>query len=198
MTKIINLARELAKNAHKGQKRSKVVYSGNQQIVIDGEGDDYFDAHVQKVVDHLRENNNSLIPRGQWNDQRLQDIIIATAYLHDVVEDTVVTLDMIESLFGPLVRDMVDVLTKRNNETYFDFIMRINDCGSITVPCRAIKIADISCNMADATEVDKLGSRYAKYELARYILRYSRFRRHFYGKVNHKPPLTNNGLCNEI
>jgi hypothetical protein len=158
MSDIVNLARNTAKKAHQGQKRRN--------------GDDYFDAHVQKVVDYLLENNGSLIANNQWSiDPRLQDSIVSAAYLHDVVEDTDITLDSIESNFGPLIRGMVDVLTKRLHETYFDFIMRINDCGSITVPCRAIKIADISCNMADATEVDKLGSQFAKYELARYILR---------------------------
>lgn len=44
--------------------------------------------------------------------------------------------------------------------------MRIHDCGSITVATRAIKIADINCNLLDLEE----GSQKDKYRLAKYIL----------------------------
>ena len=41
------------------------------------------------------------------------DLIIACSLLHDVIEDTTVTMDEIERAFGRAVADGVDALTKR-------------------------------------------------------------------------------------
>jgi GTP pyrophosphokinase len=42
----------------------------------------------------------------------MDDVTIAAALLHDAVEDTVLTLDEVESAFGPEVREIVDGVTK--------------------------------------------------------------------------------------
>ncbi|NBB76884.1 MAG: RelA/SpoT family protein [Bacteroidetes bacterium] len=42
----------------------------------------------------------------------IDDVSVAAALLHDTVEDTTVTLDMIEELFGGTVRHIIDGLTK--------------------------------------------------------------------------------------
>lgn len=160
MTSIVIQAYDLAKDAHKGQKRRN--------------GDDYFLAHIIPVYHKILYDRFELFPlesHDVWFQSDNFNCVLAAALLHDTVEDTQLTLMDISVKFSPLVVDLVDMLTRRKNESYFDFIMRIHDSGSICVPARAIKIADISCNMADTTEKDKMGSQYAKYELARYILK---------------------------
>ena len=63
------------------------------------------------------------------------------AYLHDVVEDTDVTLSELSVFFDPDVVFDIDNLTRRDTETYFEYIDRLVCRGS----ARAIrvKLADI-------------------------------------------------------
>jgi GTP pyrophosphokinase len=66
------------------------------------------------------------------------------AVLHDVVEDSEQTLSSIESRFGADIRDAVDALTKRDEESYLDeFIPR---CAENEI-ARRVKQADIRDNM---------------------------------------------------
>lgn len=68
------------------------------------------------------------------------------ALLHDVVEDTEVTLENIEAEFGTEVMCAVDCLTKRKDEPHDKYISRV-----LTNPdAIAVKIADICDNLSDA------------------------------------------------
>lgn len=51
------------------------------------------------------------VPNNQWN----LDLIMQCALLHDVVEDTSVKLEEIETIFGKSVADGVSALTKNEN-----------------------------------------------------------------------------------
>ena len=65
------------------------------------------------------------------------------AVLHDVVEDGEYTLEDIETKFGENIRDAVDALTKRGDESYMEFVER-----SAAHPiARKVKLADIEDNM---------------------------------------------------
>jgi (p)ppGpp synthase/HD superfamily hydrolase len=80
---------------------------------------------------------------------RLQDCpahMIAAGYLHDVIEDTDTETGEIFAEFGKKVHDLVIVLTRLHDETYEDFINRINagDPEAIT-----IKVCDILANLSD-------------------------------------------------
>lgn len=92
------------------------------------------------------------------------------AVLHDVIEDTEYTPTMIEDEFGEEIRDAVEALTKRDGESYSDFIERAaaNDLA------RKVKIADIEDNM-DLTRLsevsEKTVERQVKYHKARQQLR---------------------------
>lgn len=71
------------------------------------------------------------------------------AVLHDVIEDTGVTREELEGKGIPvLVLDVLDLLTRRENETYRDFIERIatapGEAGRIA---RDIKLDDIDDNL---------------------------------------------------
>ena len=65
------------------------------------------------------------------------------AVLHDLVEDTAVTLDELSELgFSELVVSAVDALTHRENESYLDYVLRVANC---TV-ARRVKLADLEDN----------------------------------------------------
>ena len=97
---------------------------------------------------------------------------ICAALLHDVVEDTGVTLDDLRKIFPPEVVNTVDTLTHRNGESYDDYIRRIK----ASPVAKKVKLADIAHNM-DVTRIsgdEVLCSEYEKrrkkYERAREIL----------------------------
>jgi GTP diphosphokinase / guanosine-3',5'-bis(diphosphate) 3'-diphosphatase len=86
------------------------------------------------------------------------------ALLHDVVEDTDVTLDELRELgFDKEIIDAIDAITKRPGERYADFILR---CKANPL-ARKVKLADIDDNMEDQSALDPdeaefLSNRYTK------------------------------------
>lgn len=86
------------------------------------------------------------------------------ALLHDVVEDTDITLDDLRAKgFDEEIVDAVDAITRRKEEIkYFDFIERVkkNDIA------RIVKIHDLEDNM-DITRLDKFGD-YEQKRLKKY------------------------------
>jgi (p)ppGpp synthase/HD superfamily hydrolase len=94
----------------------------------------------------------------------LDEVAQAIAVLHDVVEDTSVTLEDIEREFGVRVRDGVDALTRRyyfpDSETYMQFVAR----AAQNADARKIKPIDNADNMRPERRVAglKLPLRYEK------------------------------------
>jgi hypothetical protein len=74
---------------------------------VDKQGQPYI-LHPLRVADQFRSTRTAVV----------------VAVLHDVVEDTDVTIDVIRKEFGDEVADAVDSLTKRDQETYAGFIKR--------------------------------------------------------------------------
>lgn len=65
------------------------------------------------------------------------------AVLHDVVEDTWVTLDLLQREgFNQDIIDAIDCITRRENEKYFDFIQR---CKYNNI-AKFVKLADLEDN----------------------------------------------------
>lgn len=161
---IINKAKEYAKLKHSGQKRR--------------DGKEYF-THVEAVANIVNNEWYSLIPyeaRSNWT--AVKDHVVAAAYLHDVIEDCGVTKeDLINEGFSVLTAELVDALSRKKDESYFDFIMRIHNgdrpvydsCGAFRVGMVAVKLADLSHNMNDGL---KEGATMDKYRFAEYILSY--------------------------
>lgn len=95
----------------------------------------------------------------------------SVALLHDVVEDTYVTLQDIEDSISPNISYIVNILTHKENETYFEYISRIkNSANPIAIK---VKVADLKHNMDlsrinNPTEKDL--SRIKRYEKALNIL----------------------------
>ena len=72
-----------------------------------------------------------------------------TAVLHDIVEDTTITLDMLLAEGFPIeVVRAVDALTKRSGETYEAFVAR----AAMDPIGRSVKLADLAEN-SDLTRI---------------------------------------------
>lgn len=72
------------------------------------------------------------------------------AILHDVLEDTGVTEAQLEREFGPQVTEIVRTLTRRNGDSYAEYIDNIVEAGGFAV---SIKWADICDHLATIDEV---------------------------------------------
>lgn len=92
------------------------------------------------------------------------------ALLHDVVEDSEVTIESIRKGFGDNVADAVELLTRRNKrEGYLKYIARL----AANPIAREVKLADITHNTDPkrlAKLKDKGEARALKYAQARKIL----------------------------
>lgn len=137
---ILTQARELARHAHWGQH--------------DKAGVPYI-MHPARVADSV--SARSIECR-------------AAAWLHDVVEDTPITVRMIADEFGPRVAELVDLLSQREGETYKDYVRRIAASGD--ADAIALKLADLAdnSNMARLTGMKdaKLKERMTKMIQTRY------------------------------
>lgn len=98
---------------------------------------------------------------------------VAAAWLHDVVEDTAVSLDALASVFPARVVEAVDGLTRRQGEEYEAFVAR----AAAGARSRLVKLADVEHNLdvsrlpgggVDLSDADV--ARLVRYERARNVL----------------------------
>lgn len=79
--------------------------------------------------------------------------MLATAWLHDVVEDTAATLDAVEAEFGVEIREMVDGLTDplhyRELNLGFRKQLQAKRITKLPVQVQTIKVADQTANVAE-------------------------------------------------
>ena len=113
------LARELAQQHHRGQ--------------YDKIGNDYFVSHVEQVANLTR----------SWGGTEYQ---VTAAYLHDLVEDTSITIEYLKQQFPLPVVNIVDRLTRPKGMPYQNFINNI----VMFEPAVLVKLADITSNMDPA------------------------------------------------
>ena len=133
MIELIQKAADYAEWAHKHQVRKYT-------------GEPYF-THCQGVVDNLLISNN-----------KVSGEMIAAAYLHDVVEDTQVTINDIEEEFGNNVATLVYGLTKQtrlsdgNRAVRKEFErQRLSD---VSKEVQLIKHADLIHNLPSIVQYD--------------------------------------------
>ena len=100
------------------------------------------------------------------------EICCCAALLHDVVEDTAVTLEDLAAVFPPEVVEAVALLTHEEGTDYFDYVRRIRSSPI----ARTVKLADLQHN-SDATRFagvsvpeDRIGYFRDKYTKAKAIL----------------------------
>lgn len=97
---------------------------------------------------------------------------VCVALLHDVVEDSGVTLGELEAIFPEEIIQAVKVLTHKEGVDYLDYIREIKG----NPIARKVKLADLKHN-TDITRLDSpeqieaFNKRRHKYELAKQILK---------------------------
>ena len=104
---------------------------------VDKAGIDYFTGHIQTVVNSVHSYKEKIV-----------------AYLHDIVEDTDVTIDRIYEEFGEEIGDAVKAITKSGKLDYTEYIEQIK----ANELARAFKIADLKHNM-DLTRLKEVGEK---------------------------------------
>lgn len=115
-----NKAQTIAADAHRGQKRK-------------GTGEDYIE-HPRRVVKRLIDNGI---------DNKL---FHAVALLHDVLEDTKVTvMDLKRKGISKEVIEAVELLTKKKGQSYKDYLKELKK----NEMARAVKIEDMLDNLSD-------------------------------------------------
>lgn len=117
-------------------------------------------------------NNNDEYLKNIPND-KVNEYLTCVALLHDVVEDTDITIEYLSKEFPFIVTEAVDLLTHRPGVDYFDYIYKIKS----NFLARSIKILDILHNKNKEREVliddesqDKKDARDEKYRKALRIL----------------------------
>ena len=85
------------------------------------------------------------------------------AYLHDILEDTCVTREELAGLFPEEIVATVQLLSRRNDETYAAFVERI--CHSENFSAIAVKYADVQDHLRETSTIrSSLVYRYNKAE----------------------------------
>ncbi len=72
------------------------------------------------------------------------DEAVVAGVLHDLVEDTNWDVEGLEDIFGPEVAEIVDAVTRREDETYVEFI----DRAASHPEGRLVKLMDVRDNLA--------------------------------------------------
>lgn len=111
----------LARRLHKGQKDK-----ANHPYV----------KHLQFVVDHL---------------ENPTDEMRAVAWLHDSIEDTAIPISKIQSEFGTVVANAVLAISKRKEENYRDYLIRVKQNP---LAC-SVKLSDLKHN-SDLSRLPKI------------------------------------------
>lgn len=124
---------EFAKKYHKGQTRK---FNGEPYV-----------NHPIRVAEDTQ----------QWSvDDPAYDMLYIGGILHDVIEDTEATYETIKEEFGANVAEVVQILTRQDTESYFDFIKRITGHGPFAKGLNyfavRVKVSDIQDNLRDLKE----------------------------------------------
>ena len=82
-------------------------------------------------------------------EQMHDEYTTCVALLHDVVEDTDVTLDEIRGIFPKEVADAVAVMTHGKDEPYLNYVRRV----SLNPIAKVVKLADLRHN-SDQTRLE--------------------------------------------
>jgi (p)ppGpp synthase/HD superfamily hydrolase len=125
------LAALLARTAHAGQ--------------TDRQGRDYWEFHLWPVVTRLRAVG-------------ADEVELAAGWLHDVIEDTDYTAAALRTAGVPEgVVEIVEVMTRRPDETYQEYIKRV----ARHPRARQVKLADNAVNLGGLDDLAALGPAHA-------------------------------------
>ena len=106
--------------------------------MYDKYGNPYFE-HLERVAGRVRDMEYEMVDETSEIEH-----YIATAYLHDIVEDTPMWIDEVANLFGTDVALAVRLLTRESEETYSDYVGKIKRANGLSGKiARVVKMADL-------------------------------------------------------
>lgn len=101
-------------------------------------------------------------------EQMSDEITACVALLHDVIEDTNITIEQLENDFPKEVTEAVKLLTHDNNTDYFEYVRAIKN----NLVAKAVKMADLmhnlnqsritDCNAVSAEKLEYWQEKYTK------------------------------------
>lgn len=100
-------------------------------------------------------------------EQMTDEYSTCVALLHDVVEDTSVTLDELSKTFPQEIISAIDLLTHKEGTDYFDYVRAIKNNGL----AMKVKLADLKHNM-DETRL--VGSEISEEKIVYWREKYSK------------------------
>jgi len=144
---MIEIARNLATEYHDG--------------MTDKYGNPYME-HLDRVADRVREMEYDFV-----DETSEVELYIATAYLHDIIEDTAATESTIDAEFpNAFIADAVVKLTRKSGMTYADYIEGMMPSGAACLTgkiARVVKLADLLDHVSGPTPCPpNLKKRYEK------------------------------------
>ena len=132
---IIEKAKKIAAEYHKG--------------MVDKYGNPYME-HLERVADRVREMEYDFV-----DETSEIELYVATAYLHDIIEDTDCTREDLVALFPEAVVEAIFRLTREEGMTYAEYIERILSRDIIPTLAgkiaRVVKLADLLDHLAGPT-----------------------------------------------
>ena len=87
-------------------------------------------------------------------EQMQDEYTTCVALLHDVVEDTDVTLEELQRIFPKEVTDAVELMTHKDGVDYLEYVAAIRE----NPIARAVKLADIAHNSDESRLEDQEGN----------------------------------------
>ena len=117
---------------------AKEIASTYHHNMHDRYGNPYFE-HLERVADRVRDMEYEMV-----DETSEIELYVAAAYLHDVIEDTDINPEEIAELVSTEVLNAVTLLTRRNKETYADYVGNIKRADGVSGKiARVVKIADL-------------------------------------------------------
>lgn len=130
---------KFAKESHRGQ-----MY-----------GDRPYEYHLESVAEVVKTFSFD------GRDTEFYDIIVKVAWLHDIVEDTSVTLDMLRTMgYSEAVVNGVEAMNRDEKESYGEYINRVMQSEVALY----VKLADSLCNFRESKKNNDT-RRMAKYAM---------------------------------
>ena len=133
--------------------------------MVDKYGNPYME-HLERVADRVREMEYDFV-----DETSEIEMYVATAYLHDIVEDTEITRDELDALFGEVVIAAIFRLTRDTGMTYAEYIEGLmsgdwQSFGNLDLAgkiARVVKLADLLDHVSGPTPCPpNLKKRYEK------------------------------------
>ena len=144
---LVEKAMALAKEKHEG--------------MTDKYGNPYIE-HLERVADRVREMEYDFV-----DETSEIEMYVATAYLHDIVEDTDITREILVQAFPVDVVTAIFKLTRKKGMTYAEYIEELMSRGNaLTLSgkiARVVKLADLLDHVSGPTPCPpNLKKRYEK------------------------------------